>query len=102
MALISYTAFELGAEDMDIHVDTGRHTWTNMCYHSNAMIRPGDLVFLDVYNLSWLGYKSCYYRTFSCGEPTKVITVVYNTQHTVVYSRQGRRMPPAALVDAGT
>jgi Xaa-Pro aminopeptidase len=71
MAVISYTAYRLGAEDMDIHVDTGRHTWTNMAYHSNTIIRPGDLVFLDVYNLSWLGYKSCYYRTFSCGEPSK-------------------------------
>ena len=71
MAVVAQTAFRCGAEDMDIHVDTGRHTWTNMAFHTNAMIRPGDLVFLDIYNLSWLGYKSCYYRTFSCGEPTK-------------------------------
>src|SRR4030042_2307215 len=71
MGLIANTAFKLGAEDMDIHVDTGRHTWTNMSYHSNAIVRPGDLVFLDVFHLSFLGYKSCYYRTFSCGDPTK-------------------------------
>ncbi len=71
MAIISYTAYRLGAEGMDIHVDAGRHTWTNMGYHSQTIIRPGDLIFLDIYNLRFLGYRSCYYRTFCCGEPTK-------------------------------
>jgi Xaa-Pro aminopeptidase len=79
MAVISYTAYRLGAERMEIHVDTGRHTWTNMGSHSNTIIRPGDLIYLDILNLSWLGYKSCYYRTFCCGEPTKTQKEAFKT-----------------------
>jgi len=33
-------------------------------------IRPGDLVYIDVDGASYLGYKSCVYRTFSCGKAT--------------------------------
>ena len=31
---------------------------------------PGDMVFLDIMH-SYNGYRTCYYRTFVCGKPTK-------------------------------
>lgn len=37
---------------------------------SNRMIRPNELVYLDIGN-TYNGYKTCYYRTFSCGKPNK-------------------------------
>ncbi|WP_343161015.1 M24 family metallopeptidase, partial [Halogeometricum sp. CBA1124] len=37
---------------------------------TDRLIRPGDLVYADFYNIGYLGYRSCYYRTFSVGEPT--------------------------------
>jgi Xaa-Pro dipeptidase len=39
--------------------------------YTDRQIRPGDLVIIDINGNSWQGYKSCYYRTFSCGKPTK-------------------------------
>jgi len=35
------------------------------------MIRPGDLVYMDVYNVDYLGYKICCYRTFRCGKASQ-------------------------------
>lgn len=37
---------------------------------TDRMIRPGDLVAVDINGASFQGYKSCYYRTFSCGKAT--------------------------------
>ena len=31
------------------------------------MIRPGDIVYWDLWGMTWNGYRSCYYRTFSAG-----------------------------------
>src|SRR3546814_13095061 len=35
---------------------------------SDRMIQPGDMIFLDIMH-SYNGYRTCYYRTFICGEP---------------------------------
>lgn len=37
---------------------------------SNRIIRPGDIVYLDIMH-SYNGYRTCYYRTFTCGKPNK-------------------------------
>src|SRR3972149_6301324 len=36
---------------------------------SDRIIRPGDMVFLDIMH-SYMGYRTCYYRTFVCGKPS--------------------------------
>lgn len=38
---------------------------------TDRMIRPGDLIAVDINGASYQGYKSCYYRTFVCGEATE-------------------------------
>jgi Xaa-Pro aminopeptidase len=35
------------------------------------MIGPGDIVYMDTYNMAYEGYKTCYYRTFSCGKASQ-------------------------------
>ena len=44
--------------------------------HSDRIIRPGELVYLDIMH-TYLGYHTCYYRTFACGEPTKQQEDIY-------------------------
>jgi len=44
---------------------------------SDRIIRPGDMVFLDIMH-SYMGYRTCYYRTFSCGKPTKAQLEAYS------------------------
>lgn len=46
--------------------NTNPYNWT----FTDKLIRPGDPVYVDVDAASYLGYKSCVYRTFYCGRPT--------------------------------
>jgi Xaa-Pro aminopeptidase len=45
---------------------------------SDRIIQPGDMVFLDIMH-SYNGYRTCYYRTFICGEPNKHQIDAYET-----------------------
>lgn len=54
----------------DLVCMSGPNTYPYNWTFTDRMIRPGDLVYIDVDGASYLGYKSCYYRTFCCGQPT--------------------------------
>jgi len=54
------------------YLTSGPNTWPkHQANTTDRAIRPGDLVYADFYNVGYLGYRSCYYRTFSLGEPTE-------------------------------
>lgn len=48
--------------------NTNPYNWT----FTDKAIRPGDLIYIDVDGASYLGYKSCVYRTFCCGKANQV------------------------------
>ena len=62
-----------GMEDVeDVIVSSGPNTWPNWRNFSDRIIKPGDIVFMDLAALTWNGYKSCYYRTYCVGkEPSQ-------------------------------
>ncbi|MCM8711250.1 Xaa-Pro peptidase family protein [Clostridium sp. SYSU_GA19001] len=54
--------------------NTNPYNWT----FTDRPIRPGDLVYIDVDGASYLGYKSCVYRTFCCGKATDKQKATYD------------------------
>ncbi len=53
------------------YLTSGPNTWPkHQANTTDRLIRPGDLLYADFYNIGFLGYRSCYYRTFSMGSPT--------------------------------
>lgn len=57
-----------GIEDVeDIIVSSGPNSWPNWRNFSDRIIRPGEIVIIDLAALTWNGFKSCYYRTFCVG-----------------------------------
>jgi Xaa-Pro dipeptidase len=70
-----------GMEDVeDVIVSSGPNTWPNWRNFSDRIIKPGDIVFMDLAALTWNGYKSCYYRTYCVGkEPSQEQKDVYAT-----------------------
>jgi len=68
-----------GVEDVeDVIVSSGPNTWPNWRTFSDRIIRPRDIVFMDLAALTWNGYKSCYYRTYCAGgEPTQEQKDIY-------------------------
>src|SRR5437773_1520167 len=76
-----------GMEDVeDVIVSSGPNTWPNWRNFSDRIIKPGEIVFMDLAALTWNGYKSCYYRTYCVGKrPTQEIKAgmvfALETQH---------------------
>ncbi len=69
---ITKRAWECGAEGLDGgHVSSGPHSYPIAASMSDRIIRPGDIVLVDIYDLSYHGYRTCYYRNFCVGKPTR-------------------------------
>jgi len=68
-----------GMEDVeDVIVSSGPNTWPNWRNFSDRIIKPGEIVFMDLAALTWNGYKSCYYRTYCVGkQPTQEMKDYY-------------------------
>ena len=62
------------------YLTSGPNTWPkHQANTTDRSLRPGDLVYADFYNIGYLGYRSCYYRTFSLGKPTDAQRDAYET-----------------------
>ena len=52
-------------------VTSGPFAWPNPRDESDRIIRAGDVLYMDTYNTSYMGYKTCVYRTYSCGKASQ-------------------------------
>jgi Xaa-Pro aminopeptidase len=70
VAIANKTLFTLGSDLVEcVNVVSGPRAQPHPHTFSDRIIRPGDMVFLDIMH-SYNGYRTCYYRTFVCGKPT--------------------------------
>ena len=81
------------------YLTSGPNTWPkHQANTTDRVIRPNDLVYADFYNVGYLGYRSCYYRTFSVGEPTDAQRDAYETARDTLYDVL-ERIEPGATTD---
>jgi Xaa-Pro dipeptidase len=67
VAEVTKLLFELGAEHVDnINAVSGERCSPHPHVFSDRIIRPGDQAFFDIIQ-TFVGYKTCYYRTFVVG-----------------------------------
>jgi Xaa-Pro dipeptidase len=70
VAVANQVLYSLGSELVEcVNSVSGSRGKPHPHTFSDRIIRPGDMVFLDVMH-SYMGYRTCYYRTFVCGKPT--------------------------------
>jgi Xaa-Pro aminopeptidase len=63
--------FELGSEQVEaINAVSGDRCNPHPHVFSDRLLRPGDQAFFDVIH-SFMGYRTCYYRTFNVGSVTQ-------------------------------
>jgi len=78
-AKVTGYAIEQGLTPDGGYIASGPHTWpkdtTRTC--SDRRIRPGDVVWADLFNFGCFGYRSCYYRAFSVGPPSSDVKETY-------------------------
>ena len=71
--------FRLGSERVEcVNSVAGPRGKPHSHTFSDRIIQPGDMVFLDIMH-SYNGYRTCYYRTFICGQPNKFQIDAYET-----------------------
>jgi Xaa-Pro aminopeptidase len=71
VAIANDKLFRLGSERVEcVNSVSGPRGRPHSHTFSDRIIQPGDMVFLDIMH-SFNGYRTCYYRTFICGEPNK-------------------------------
>jgi Xaa-Pro aminopeptidase len=71
VAIANDKLFRLGSERVEcVNSVSGPRGRPHSHTFSDRIIQPGDMVFLDIMH-SFNGYRTCYYRTFVCGEPNQ-------------------------------
>jgi len=78
--------YKLGAEELEgpsFVVCTGERSGNGVPnMPTDRVVRPGDLVVIDINGVSFQGYRSCYYRTFCVGDkPTEFQKEVYKAAY---------------------
>ncbi|HEV8404087.1 MAG TPA: Xaa-Pro peptidase family protein [Candidatus Limnocylindrales bacterium] len=70
VANVTHYLFDLGSEHVDnINAVSGERCSPHPHVFSDRIIRPGDQAFFDIIH-TFIGYKTCYYRTFVVGKGT--------------------------------
>jgi Xaa-Pro aminopeptidase len=70
--------FELGSEQVEaINAVSGDRCNPHPHVFSDRLIRPGDQAFFDIIH-SFMGYRTCYYRTFCVGSASQPQIDAYN------------------------
>src|SRR6266508_4555453 len=63
--------FEMGSEQVEaVNAVSGDRCNPHPHVFSDRLLRPGDQAFFDIIH-SFMGYRTCYYRTFSVGYATQ-------------------------------
>jgi Xaa-Pro aminopeptidase len=63
--------YDLGSDDVEaINAVSGERCSPHPHVFSDRIIRPGDQAYFDIIQ-SFVGYRTCYYRTFAVGRATK-------------------------------
>ena len=90
-----------GVEDVeDVIVSSGPNAWPNWRNFSDRIIRPGDLVIVDLAALTWNGMKSCCYRTYCVGgTPTAAHQRTYDAAHDWLWRSIEKVRPGATTAD---
>jgi Xaa-Pro aminopeptidase len=70
VALANKLLYEMGSDDVEaINAVSGERCSPHPHNFTDRLIRPGDQAFFDIIQ-AYMGYRTCYYRTFNVGKAT--------------------------------
>ncbi len=77
VGLASKVLYDLGSEYVEaVNVISGERCNPHPHVYSDRMLRPGDPVYYDILQ-SYMGYRTCYYRTFVIGYASPAMVDAY-------------------------
>ncbi len=77
VALVSKRLYEMGSEYVEgVNAISGERCSPHPHVFSDRMLRPGDPAYFDILH-SYMGYRTCYYRTFVVGSASQAQVDAY-------------------------
>src|SRR5438270_2903487 len=77
VALVSKVLYDLGSEDVEgVNAISGERCSPHPHIFSDRALRPGDPAYFDIIH-SYMGYRTCYYRTFVVGSASRAQVDAY-------------------------
>ncbi len=77
VGLVSKVLYDLGSEYVEaVNAISGERCNPHPHVFSDRVLRPGDPVYYDILH-SYMGYRTCYYRTFSIGFASHAMVDAY-------------------------
>ena len=68
VALVNQVLYEMGSEFVEgVNAISGERCSPHPHVFTDRALRPGDPAYFDILH-SYMGYRTCYYRTFAVGE----------------------------------
>jgi Xaa-Pro aminopeptidase len=70
VALVNQLLYSMGSEEVEgVNAISGERCSPHPHVFADRVIRPGDMAYFDIMH-SFMGYRTCYYRTFNVGGAT--------------------------------
>jgi Xaa-Pro aminopeptidase len=77
VALVAERLYDLGSEYVEgVNAISGERCSPHPHLFSDRVLRPGDPVYYDILH-SYMGYRTCYYRTFAVGSAPRALVDAY-------------------------
>jgi Xaa-Pro aminopeptidase len=77
VALVAERLYDLGSEYVEaVNAISGERCSPHPHVFSDRALRPGDPVYYDILH-SYMGYRTCYYRTFCVGSASRAMVDAY-------------------------
>jgi Xaa-Pro aminopeptidase len=77
VGLVTKVLHDLGSEHVEgVNAISGERCSPHPHIFSDRLLRPGDPAFFDILH-SYLGYRTCYYRTFAVGSASRALREAY-------------------------
>jgi Xaa-Pro aminopeptidase len=77
VGLVSKVLYDLGSEHVEgVNAISGERCSPHPHVYSDRVLRPGDPAYFDILH-SYLGYRTCYYRTFAVGSASPALADAY-------------------------
>jgi Xaa-Pro aminopeptidase len=77
VGLVAQKLYELGSEYVEaVNAISGERCSPHPHVFSDRVLRPGDPVYYDILH-SYMGYRTCYYRTFAVGSASRAMVDAY-------------------------
>jgi Xaa-Pro aminopeptidase len=77
VGLVNKTLYDLGSEHVEgVNAISGERCSPHPHVYSDRVLRPGDPAYFDILH-SYMGYRTCYYRTFAVGSASQALVDAY-------------------------